>query len=230
MTTYVLAQTDAGMSLLDNIAAGREIGAIIILLSFVALGLVIANLLRIRMSSMAPPDSREHLARLFAANDIDGAIALCRADEHDSFLTRTLGRAMERCQRSPFGFLELKSSLEESGQQQVARLYRATEWIALIATVAPMLGLLGTVVGILVALDTLRASEGVPRPDELAGGISLALVTTVMGLIVAIPCTFAFAFLRSRIDQLADEVAGIIEDLTSGIEAGGGKQPGARAG
>lgn len=225
MTPMLLAQETAarsdGMSLLDYISAGHEIGFSIILLSLLALGLIIANLIQIRLNQMAPPLEVEKLDHLFKNNDMDGVVALCRDEESRSFLTRTLGDAMARCMRSPFGFLEIKSALEESGQQQVARLYRQTEWVGLIASIAPMLGLLGTVVGILVALDALRASEGVPRPDELAGGISLALVTTVMGLLVAIPCTFAFAFLRNRIDELADQVAGILEELTAHLESAG---------
>lgn len=224
MTPTLLAQDTAGsqgMSLLDYISAGHEIGFFIILLSLLALGLIITNLIQIRLSRLAPPLTVEKLDHLFKTNDMDGVVTLCNDEDSRSFLTRTLGNAMARCMRSPFGFLEIKSALEESGQQQVARLYRQTEWIGIIASIAPMLGLLGTVVGILVALDALRASEGVPRPDELAGGISLALVTTVMGLLVAIPCTFAFAYLRNRIDELADQVANVLEELTAHLEGAG---------
>ncbi|TVQ60639.1 MAG: MotA/TolQ/ExbB proton channel family protein [Phycisphaerales bacterium] len=230
--TLAAATGNAGsMSLLDYILAGREIGLVIILLSFVALGLVVAALIRLRLSRLAPPETIDELDRMLRAGEIGRAVELCNSSVHDSFLTRTFGPALVRCARSPFGFLELKSALEESGQQEVGRLQRWTDYLGLIATVAPMLGLLGTVFGILVAFDAISQTEGVPRPGELAGGISQALVTTVMGLIVAIPTTFAYTYLRNRIDDLAQDVARICEELAVHLEqaGGGSSQPPAGA-
>jgi len=217
-----LGAESGSMSLLDYILAGREIGLVIILLSFVALGLVVAALLRLRMSKLAPAETVEELDRLLRSGDVGRAIEVCESPAHDSFLSRTFGAALVRCSRSPFGFLELKGALEDAGQQEVGRLHRWTDYLGLIATVAPMLGLLGTVFGILVAFDAISQSEGVPRPGELAGGISLALVTTVMGLIVAIPTTFAYTYLRNRIDDLAQEVARTCEALAVHLEQAGG--------
>jgi len=221
-----LAAEGSGRSLLDYIAAGREIGFVIILLSFAALGLVIANLIRIRASKFAPPDVVRELERLLESDKPERALEFCRDGDNDSFVTRAFEAAIQRCLRSPFGFLELKASLEEAGREEVARLYRSTDWIGLIASVAPMLGLLGTVFGILVAFDTISQTEGVPRPDQLAGGISQALVTTVMGLLVAIPCTFAFTYLRNRIDHLAAEASQVCEALAAHVEGSGGGESG----
>jgi biopolymer transport protein ExbB len=81
-----------------------------------------------------------------------------------------------------------------------------TDIVGLVASIAPMLGLLGTVVGMVGAFDTISAIEGPVRPDNLAGNISEALITTVMGLIVAIPCTAIYTFLRNRIDALVTEI------------------------
>ncbi|MFI4897881.1 MAG: MotA/TolQ/ExbB proton channel family protein [Phycisphaerales bacterium JB059] len=222
-SVLTLAQTDGGAaskSLLEYIAAGREVGLIIILLSFAAVGMIVAQTLRLRQSRLAPPESVERLHELLRANQVGAAIEYCTDAENDSFLTRVLGSALIRCSRSPFGFLELKGALEEVGQAQVARLYRMTDGIGLVASVAPMLGLLGTVVGMVSAFDTIALSEGPARPDQLGGSISQALVTTVLGLIVAIPCTAAFTFLRNRIDTLTSEVGETIEDLAAYLESG----------
>ncbi|MCA9300862.1 MAG: MotA/TolQ/ExbB proton channel family protein, partial [Phycisphaerales bacterium] len=100
--------------------------------------------------------------------------------------------------------------------------------IGLIATVAPMLGLLGTVVGMVGAFETIGLTDGVTHADELAGSISTALITTVMGLIVAIPTTAVFTFLRNRIDHFASEVAQITEDLAAHLESAGDDASGAR--
>lgn len=218
------ASSAPSRSLLDYVLAGREIGLAIIVLSLVALALIVSNVIRIRSDRFAPAGTISELERLLEADETEAAIEFCNNEENDTFVTRVFGSALERCRRSPFGFLELKSSLEEAGQEQVSRLYRSSDWIGLIASVAPMLGLLGTVVGILIAFDTISQTEGVPRPGELAGGISQALVTTVMGLLVAIPCTFAFTWLRNRIDHLSAEAATVCERLASHVEpqAGGG--------
>jgi len=207
-------------SLLDYIGQGREIGLVIIALSIIGLGMSIAQLLSIRAGRLAPEAHVEALDTRLRGGDVSGAIAFCDDDANDSLLTRVFGGALVRCARSPFGFLELKSAIEEIGQQQVARLYRMTDGIGLIASIAPMLGLLGTVVGMVGAFDTISVTEGPVRPDALAGNISEALITTVLGLIVAIPATAVYTFLRNRIDHLAGEAAEIMEELAVHLEGG----------
>lgn len=216
-----LAQAAPDKSLLDYIAEGREIGFVIILLSFVAVGLIIAQLVQVRMAKLAPPEAVERLHDALRRQDIRRAIEVCRDPGQESFLTRTMLGGLERCIRSPFGFLELRTALQESGERQVAKLQRVTDGVALIAAVAPMLGLLGTVVGMVGAFDTLGMSQGPVRPDLLAGNISEALITTVLGLLVAIPCTAATTYLRNRIEHLTGEVGGVVEELAAYLESAG---------
>ncbi len=219
--TPLLAQQAAqapSKSLLDYIQSGGPIGYLIIALSLVAVGLIIAQILRLRIVALAPPDVQENLEVLLSRGDVREAMRFCKDEANDSFLARVMGHALERCSRSPFGFLELKSALEEAGQQETARLARGTDTIGLIASVAPMLGLLGTVVGMVGAFDTISLSEGVTRPDQLAGSISVALMTTVMGLIVAIPATAAYTWLRNRIDASVSAVAEMTEQLAAHLE------------
>jgi len=85
------------------------------------------------------------------------------------------------------------------------------------------------VIGMVGAFDTISATEGVARPDQLAGNISVALITTVMGLIVAILCTPLFALLRSRADHLAGEVAQTAEELAGYLEVAAQQQGAAPA-
>jgi len=180
---------DAGDSLLSFLGAGGSIGVIIILLSFGALALLILHLIRIRASALAPQYVVDDLTDLLRSRRIDEAIAYCRDDQNACLLSEVMDAGLTRYRRSPFGALELKAALEEAGQSQVARLSRSLDALALIAAIAPMLGLLGTVVGINGAFGTISSAEGFARPDQLAGDISLALVTTIMGLILAIPTT-----------------------------------------
>lgn len=210
--------SDEGVSVLETIAAGGAIGYMIILLSVAALALIIRHALQIRETSLAPAEAIDALNESLSQGDVDGALEYCRGEEADSFLTRVVGSGLERAQRSPFGSLELKGALEESGRQEVARLYRSTDGLGLIAAIAPMLGLLGTVVGMVGAFDTISTAEGFARPDQLAGDISQALVTTLMGLTLAIPCMAFFTYFRNRIDALSSDVGGIVDELVAQME------------
>lgn len=224
VASITLAQSseEVHRSLLQYVAQGGPIGMIIILISFVAIGMISAQLFRVRRDRLAPQELIEDLRVLLASNDIQESIRRCQDEPSPSYLSRVVGTALVRASRSAFGMLELRSSVDESGQLEVDRLYRLTDGIGLIASVAPMLGLLGTVVGMVGAFDTITLSDGPARPDALAGSISQALITTVLGLIVAIPSTAMYTYLRNRIDHLTTEINEVIEDLISPLESAQG--------
>jgi len=218
-------------TLFQYIREGGVIGAILIFISVVALTLIIMHLIQVRRASLVPVESATELQRLFRENDIQGAIRYC--ERGDSFLVRVFGSALVRCSRSPFGFMEIRTALEESGQREADRLSKTIEWIGLIAAVAPMLGLLGTTIGMIGAFNSIGQLEGAARSRELAGFMSLALVNTAEGLAVAIPCTAAFSMLRRRLDRMVADAGEVIENLAVYIEnpaAGGaaGKPAGPR--
>lgn len=205
-------------TLLEHVQSGGPIGYVIILLSFLALAFAVFHLIQTRRSKLSPPAVADGLDQLLSAGDTTSALAYCKARENDCFLTRTFGAALTRCSRSAFGFLELRTALEEAGQDQTARLHRAVDWIGLIASVAPMLGLLGTVVGMVMAFETISSTEGYAKPAALASSIAVALITTVLGLIVAIPCTAAYTYFRNRIDHQVAELGEVIEELASRLQ------------
>ena len=226
-TVLVLGQSaDVDRSLLDYVMQGGVIGMIILLISLGAVGMIGAQMLRIRRSRLAPEDLIEELRPVLGARNVQGAIILCTDHEANSYVSRVLGLSLTRAARSPFGMLELRSTVEEIGQLETDRLYRLTDGIGLIASIAPMLGLLGTVVGMVGAFDAITMADGPARPDALAGSISQALITTVLGLIVAIPCTAAYTYLRNRIDHLTTEIGEVIDELIAPIESASAQKPG----
>ena len=222
MLTLAQDSGEANRSLLQYIAKGGPIGMIIILISFVAIGMIGAQLFRIRRERLAPPELLDDLRVLLADGDIHASIKRCEDEESPSYLSRVVGSGLVRASRSAFGMLELRSSADEMGQLEVDRLYRLTDGIGLIASVAPMLGLLGTVVGMVGAFDTITLTDGPARPDALAGSISQALITTVLGLIVAIPSTAMYTFLRNRIDHLTTEINEEIDEIIAPLESAQG--------
>ena len=218
----MLAQAATGggqsTSILKIIQAGGVVGWIIIGLSVVALTMIILHMIQIRRRTLMPPQDIEALDMLLSRGDVAGALEYCLKPEHDSYMTRILGAGLTRYQRSAFGAFEIKSTIEEAGEEQSARLYRTTDVLSVIGSISPLLGLLGTVLGIVGAFETLSAGAS-PDHKALAGNISLALVTTLLGLIVAIPCMALFTYFRNRIDALAAESAMEIERLLLHLES-----------
>ena len=203
-------------SYLDTLWKGGPVGYIIIGLSVGALALIVMHLVQIRRCKLLPPEQLETLEELLSKGKVQDALEFCVDPTNDSFLTRILAGGLLRYQRSAFGPFELKNALEEAGEDQTARLYRSTDALGVIGTIAPLLGLLGTVLGMVGAFETIGqpASSGY----EMATNISVALVTTLLGLILAIPCVALFSFFRNRIDGISSESAGEIERLVLHLE------------
>ena len=221
LSPLVLAQGETRRSLLEYLARGGPVGWIIVAISVAAVGMIVAQWIRVRRDVLAPPELADDLRRLLASRQVEAAIARCAAENRPSFLARVIGPSLIRAARSRFGMLELRTMVEETGRLEVDRLYRLTDGIGLVASVAPMLGLLGTVIGMVGAFDAIMLAEGPARPDQLAGSISQALITTVLGLIVAIPCTAAYTYLRNRIDHLAAEIGESIDAMIAPVEVSG---------
>lgn len=210
-------------SILEYIKSGGPLSYVLVCLSFVAVALMIRNFIIYSRSRIAPDGAFERLSAMLRENDVEGALTYCSAPENNSFLTRVFGSALLRCSRSPFGFLELRSALEESGAREADRLHRSNEGLGILAAIGPMLGLLGTVIGMIGAFATIGKLEGTARSQQLAVFMSYALVNTAEGLFVAIPCTVAFALFRRHIDHLVGETAEKIEDLTRYLEQTSGE-------
>jgi biopolymer transport protein ExbB len=200
---------------IDTLKAGGTIGAIIILLSFVAVGLVVEHFLSLRVARIMPENVLTELEQFIAQNRIQEAIDYCYDPRNASLATDVVLSGLERYKSSEFGFAEYKSACEEAGEEGTARLYRKIDILNLIGVIAPMLGLLGTVQGMIEAFNVLASSGGRAVPADLAGSISKALVTTFEGLVVAIPAMVAYSFFRSQIDHLIAETGKRVERIMS---------------
>lgn len=216
---------ESGAVLLDVVQQGGIVGYIIIALSLVSLALAVLYAVRFRPSAIAPVKASNTLRDMIARRQVGEALSYCERPENACVLTQVLGAGLRRLERSPFGALELRSALEEAGQERIARLARSTDGLALMASIAPMLGLLGTVIGINGAFGTIADAEGFARPDQLAGDISLALITTIMGLSLAIPATAAVTFFRNKIERLGSDLGGTLDEIATMIETAQASAP-----
>ncbi len=200
-------------SILDTLRDGGLVGLLIVLLSMVSVGFMVEHALTIRKSVLMPDYVLAELDGLIGEGRVDDAIEACLAPQNQSLAAYVVQSGLERYKSSEFGFAEYKAAVEEAGEEQTGRLYRKTEVLGLIGAIAPMLGLTGTVLGMITAFNTIASSGGAAKPDELAGGIGQALVTTLMGLIVAIPTMIAFSYFRNRIDSIVAEAGKRVEQI-----------------
>ena len=112
--------------------------------------------------------------------------------------------------------LETANDREAEGRRIAARLHAAVDWLADIAAIAPLVGLLGTVLGMFRAFGGIAADVSAgAKPMVLAQGVSQAIVTTIFGLAVAIPCLVAYAFFRRRAQRRIAELETAVEEILS---------------
>ncbi len=107
--------------------------------------------------------------------------------------------------RFEYGFLEIERAIEGAGQHETALLVSNLRVLGAVANLAPMLGLLGTVLGMIKAFNVISQS-GTGNPGLVAGGISEALITTAFGLVVGIPTLAAYHYFRGRVDKYVFEM------------------------
>ncbi len=194
----------ASRSLLDLVQAGGWVGYAIMLLSLCGMALVVDTLLRLKEQDLVPPNLVEQIHDLTAKGKFEEVLALCKTN--DSMLGRVIAGGLSD---GKLGLDAVREGMEQAGVTEVTKMRERNGYIGLIASVAPMLGLLGTVTGMIASFRLLGEAQGAARPDELALGISQALVTTTMGLIIAVPLMFFFAFFRNRITRIGHETASV---------------------
>lgn len=216
-------------SLIGYLAAGGIVAIILLLLSATALALIIAGGLMMRRSTLAKPGDTQAIEGLLRERRIDQAIQFCRSADHDSVLCRVMAAGLMRARSSPLGVLEAKSVMEETGRQEADRIDRIVYSVRVVADLAPMLGLLGTVIGIIKAFATIGGGDVGSRSAQLSANMSEALVNTALGLAIAIPCLVTHAFFKRRAEARLAEVASTAERLISILQqAPGSPRPAAQ--
>ena len=203
------AQNSEGRnSVFEIIRSAGIVGLVIVVLSIAAVALVIEHLLTIRQRTMIPKGFGDEIHALLSAGRLKDALARCR--KVPGFLSLVLEAGIIEIEN---GWQSVEKSVEDAIAEQAARLFRKIEYLSVIGNIAPMLGLLGTVIGMIFSFQTLSDLQGAAMAGDLAGGIYKALITTVLGLVVAIPALAAFAIFRNRIDHMTAEVAYVAQHV-----------------
>ncbi len=190
----VAVESGASASSADLIIhGGGRIGYVIIGCSIIGVGLVIDTWLAFRKSKLIPPDATAVIEERIARRDLAGAREA--ASQTTGILGPMVAAGLERL---PGGLSAAEDAASAVADESAIRLQGKVGWISLLATTCPLLGLYGTVWGMMEAFATIERLAA-PRPSELAEGIKIALVTTFQGLSVAIPMSAAAYWLRARL-------------------------------
>jgi biopolymer transport protein ExbB len=205
----------------EIVRAGGPLMWPIILCSIAAVGIVVERLWTLQQQRVMPPGLLQKVWQLVESGQVtDKVIA---ALQQNSPLGRVLAEGLASRHRPRAIMME---RLEDTGRHVVHELERFLNTLGTIAAVSPLLGLLGTVTGIIKAFNAISAG-GVGDPRMLSGGISEALITTAAGLLVAIPALIAYRYLRGKVDGIVIDMEKSAIALADAVEAAAANGPAA---
>ncbi len=199
---------DVSFTISEILRDGGTIGHFILVVSVIALGVSIEFAVNIRRQKMCPPEIVEEVEALFEAGDYQEAVDLCEAEPN--MFTNVVAAGLSKVNHD---FAVIEQALGQAIEEESVKLHTKVGWLSFICSAATLLGLLGTIQGMIVAFKTIAATKGQADPSMLSGGISAALITTLYGLCIAIPVSFSFVIFRNRVIQTTMEIGTIIEEL-----------------
>ncbi len=183
--------------------------------SVVALTIIIERFIVLRRASIDTREFMDAMRQVLRQNRIRDAVELC--DETDAPVARIMKAGLLKANRSKE---DIREAIEDAGHLETPRLERRLSALATCANIAPLLGLLGTVQGMIKCFAQIQNKRGQVNPSDLAEGISNALVTTAAGLTVAIPILVVYNYLVARVDNMILEMeissSELLELLTKG--------------
>lgn len=197
------------------IEASGPIGFVLLLISVYMSALIIKLFLEFRMTEAVPPALVEKLETAIKEKKFQEAYDACR--ESESFLAKLVRTGVAAL---PNGRAEAKEAMSDVQEEIVTGYEAKVGYLAIIGQLGPMIGLVGTIMGMIESFQTIATSVGAQaRPDEIARGISMALFITLEGISLSVPAIFFFAFFRNRIAQLAVESSKVADRTITALLA-----------
>jgi biopolymer transport protein ExbB len=189
-------------------------------ISIAVVALITTNLLGTRRMVFLPEEFTKNFESQVKEKKFKEAFELAKKEE--SFVGRLVAAGL---QRLSVGYPEAIAAMEEIGEEENMKFEHRLSYLALIGNIATLVGLLGTVWGMTASFMVIGSSDVAPKPSVLAQGVSQALVTTVLGLLQAIPAIVFFTVLKNRIAQLTLEVGTTSEQLMQPFKAVAVRRP-----
>lgn len=169
--------------------------------SIVAVAITIERFFTLRRATIDTRDFMDSMRTVLRQNRVQEAVEIC--DETHAPVARILKAGILKHGRTKE---DIREAIEDAGHLEIPRLERYLSALATCAHIAPLLGLLGTVAGMITAFAQIQNKQGLVNPSDLAEGISNALVTTAAGLTVAIPTIVVYNYYVTRVDNMVVEM------------------------
>ncbi len=191
---------DVEWRILSVIKKGGPVMYPILFCSVIALGIAMERLFHLRRNNIIDPDFLHTIRKYWHRQEMDKAVGVCH--KYDVSMSRILRAGLLRFD---YGILEIERAIEGAGQHEASLLSSNLRLLGAVAGLSPMLGLLGTVIGMIKAFDVISQS-GTGNPGLVASGISEALITTAAGLVVGIPALAIYHYFRGKVDKFVFEM------------------------
>lgn len=201
------------MNFFEIFLKGGYVMWLILACSVLGLSVVIDRFLVLRKAKINVPAFMVRLRGLIKKKDISRAVSVCM--EEKSPIANIVRRGLKKYK---YGHDRVKDAIENAGKQEISILEKGLSILATVAGIAPLLGFLGTVTGMITAFMTIEDLAGSANPSDLAGGIWEALITTAFGLIVGIFALAFYNFFLSKVKRLVGDMETVANDVVDTIQ------------
>lgn len=205
------AEPDGSQSIGDYWTKGGWAMWPLLFLSVSGVGLIAYNAMMIRQKVLAPKDSINQLQQLTGTLDIDGINNYC--ENTNNPITNVFAAGIERITPEDFDPEAIRDAMDDAAAEELAAPYTMVNYLNVVSNVAPLVGMLGTVSGMVKAFGSIAASGGMADPAEMANNISEALITTASGLIVAIPTMLGYFFFKNKYGKIVASMTRSLGDI-----------------
>ncbi len=196
------------MDLLSIFLKGGWIMYPILLCSIIAVAIVVEKFIVLKKAKVNIPAFLIKVRGLVKKKDMDGAISFCMQER-----TPVANIVKKGLKKFRFGHKRVTEAIESAGRQEISKMEKGLPILATISGIAPLLGFLGTVTGMITAFMKIQELQGSANPSDLAGGIWEALITTAFGLIVGIPALAFYNYFVSQINKIVVDMELISNDI-----------------
>ena len=199
-----------GMTLWSMVVSGGVSMIFLALVSVAATASVIYHFSYVRPEKLTPPDFTENLLFLLEKKEYEKAVAVCRQQEN-----MISAIALKGLQKISRGKAVIEQAIQYEGKQRIERLWQNLSYLGDLAVIAPMLGLLGTILGMIQAFNFFKA--GTVHPGVLTQGLAKAMVNTAFGLVIAVPCMIFYSYFRGKISTITSSAESAASEITTTI-------------
>jgi len=229
MTAFAAVVMVSGLALANDGGAKKSwlelfqstgpVGYMMVLTSMTGTALLIEHFVNVRKDKMAPAALASDLEAYIAEGNYDAALEMCETEQ--GYLSNLVGAAL-RMREAGFG--EMVNSMEAAATQEQFKLTTKISYLSLIGNIGPLLGLLGTVTGMIASFQVIEGLKA-PTPKDLASGVYESLVNTTMGLFIGIVWLTAFFFYKNLVTKISLEINNQAARLIAPFASmGGGRQ------